>query len=967
MGGRKMTFVRFKKTYEDINFSFKTGEFVELSPKSAAQLEREGIIEIIPVKEIKKLFFVRDDTYPIQNNDGRYRRIKETVTEEIIKKHLRGEITIGSYQINPKDDTVKWGCFDIDAEHVEESKRKTYEIRKKLIQKGIPYESILMEKSGSPGSYHVWLVISSRIKASTVKTFMESIRDEIDSNIEVFPKQESAGVDNIGNLVKLPFGYHQKTKVWSEIGIATSSDRMIEGFDVLKHVKRCTIPKIKRKSGKKEIKEQKELRPCFKKAIEEGWSLHGPGGDWFRLALVNELIANNYTDEQIHDVFKSQDNYNYDTTQAKIEYSRKHYGNSFQCSTIWEKSEKIVKNFCESCNLKKKSGGFLLPHPQKRREEIKQKEAMREAITMSLPPTPEHIQQMLCDDGLLFMIKRELDKYHTGDDYEKLTGFLLTLSIFLPEKQFILLTGNPSSGKSHMAKTITKWIPQDRIAIRTGVSYAAWYRSEEIMNCDVIYLKEFTSQGENEQVRLLYSEDGGLLVEVSVHINGGWTTEVIKVPPKLFITTTTNVDIDSQLMHRSWLISPDESNEQTNRILAFKVMQGVNKIKEIFGETHSNSECIFDYLYREITTVDDILVPFRNALHQIIKRVPALRLRRDFDKLLVLTKLSALLHSKQRSNIEKNGKKYLIATLTDIWYALVISWRILEATIKGSDKRVVEVAKILSKETHPLTATEIAEKMGISTKYAFQIIYSMEKNDYISVNREEKPYKIYPQDLDKILKTVKEPTPIDIIIHAADAVKYYDFLSRDLESLIINTLLEGIKAVHPITGERVRISHEEVLELVGKKDDELKNKLMEMNNNSKQYQGESANAENKPLEEKKKNHEYQQQHNVIPSGGGGNDREKEKDNSSFDKRSSEVFCGWSNRKGESANAENKLLEEKKKNQGGDDVVPRVPKTLIKRKPLKDQSKTDPRAFDEEFQEKQVRDAKRGGELERRKK
>ena len=183
----------------------------------------------------------------------------------------------------------------------------------------------------------------------------------------------------------------------------------------------------------------------------------------------------------------------------------------------------------------------------------------------------------------------------------------------------------------------------------------------------------------------------------------------------------------------------------------------------------------------------------------------------------------------------------------------------------------------------------------------------MEKNDYISVNREEKPYKIYPQDLDKILKTVKEPTPIDIIIHAADAVKYYDFLSRDLESLIINTLLEGIKAVHPITGERVRISHEEVLELVGKKDDELKNKLKEMNNNSKQYQGESANAENKPL------------------------------------------------------------EEKKKNRGGDDVVPRVPKALIKGKPLKDQSKIDPRAFDEEFQEKQVRDARRGGELERRKK
>lgn len=68
------------------------------------------------VKFFRKLFVHRDDVFDLQASDGSYRPRHTKLTDRVIEDHLRGRHTIGLCQINPKDDTVKWGVVDIDIE-----------------------------------------------------------------------------------------------------------------------------------------------------------------------------------------------------------------------------------------------------------------------------------------------------------------------------------------------------------------------------------------------------------------------------------------------------------------------------------------------------------------------------------------------------------------------------------------------------------------------------------------------------------------------------------------------------------------------------------------------------------------------------------------------------------------------------------------------------------------------------------
>ena len=61
---------------------------------------------------LREKFVNRCDCYCIQHRYG-YSRIDELLTDEKLRKHLSGEITVGSYQLD-SNNRVKWLCFDFD-------------------------------------------------------------------------------------------------------------------------------------------------------------------------------------------------------------------------------------------------------------------------------------------------------------------------------------------------------------------------------------------------------------------------------------------------------------------------------------------------------------------------------------------------------------------------------------------------------------------------------------------------------------------------------------------------------------------------------------------------------------------------------------------------------------------------------------------------------------------------------------
>lgn len=162
------------------------------------------------------LFVNRTDISAIQREDGAYHKILQPLSVDIIERHLKGELTTGIYQIDPKDNSVKWICFDLDGRkiggNVDTKAKEICEVASERLN----LNAILLEASGSPSSYHVWIFFDPSIPASIANFLGKRILEIAKvKDAELFPKQTKIAEDRFGNLVKMPLGYHKRAQRWS--------------------------------------------------------------------------------------------------------------------------------------------------------------------------------------------------------------------------------------------------------------------------------------------------------------------------------------------------------------------------------------------------------------------------------------------------------------------------------------------------------------------------------------------------------------------------------------------------------------------------------------------------------------------------------------------------------------------------------------------------------------------------------
>lgn len=182
---------------------------------------------------IRELLCGRTDDYALQQNDGKYVRTHEPLTEEIMLGHLNGELTIAAYVLD-EECHVKSFCIDVDAKlekgdkdiNLRQAKEAAFHIARTLDSLEIEY---IPEFSGRKG-YHLWVPLDVSIHASDAITFMRclllsvgweerggrySSDDYRGIHCEVFPKQPKPGGKGLGCDVKLPLGMHRKSGKYS--------------------------------------------------------------------------------------------------------------------------------------------------------------------------------------------------------------------------------------------------------------------------------------------------------------------------------------------------------------------------------------------------------------------------------------------------------------------------------------------------------------------------------------------------------------------------------------------------------------------------------------------------------------------------------------------------------------------------------------------------------------------------------
>ncbi len=165
--------------------------------------EQSSLPELDPhiVAAYTQTFIARHDCYPVQRKDGKYISIKRPLTVEIIKKHLWGKMTIGTYALD-KESNARWLCFDADTETQWQGLLALALTLQQ--QKIVPYR----ERSRRGG--HLWLFLSSLPAGYARKVGLQLLAEHNLKGIELYPKQDQR-VSSTGSLVRLPLGIHRKT------------------------------------------------------------------------------------------------------------------------------------------------------------------------------------------------------------------------------------------------------------------------------------------------------------------------------------------------------------------------------------------------------------------------------------------------------------------------------------------------------------------------------------------------------------------------------------------------------------------------------------------------------------------------------------------------------------------------------------------------------------------------------------
>ena len=131
--------------------------------------------------------------------EGKSYIVRNEVTDKLWENHLKGEgPSLGIIPIRA-DNTVIWGCIDID----------TYPLNhKKLIHKIRQLQFPLIHCKSKSGGAHLFLFMENPISAKIMRSKLRAISSTLGySSAEIFPKQSSILIEkgDLGNFLNLPY------------------------------------------------------------------------------------------------------------------------------------------------------------------------------------------------------------------------------------------------------------------------------------------------------------------------------------------------------------------------------------------------------------------------------------------------------------------------------------------------------------------------------------------------------------------------------------------------------------------------------------------------------------------------------------------------------------------------------------------------------------------------------------------
>lgn len=354
------------------------------------------------------------------------------------------------------------------------------------------------------------------------------------------------------------------------------------------------------------------------------------------------------------------------------------------------------------------------------------------------------VPEILKDPALLYRIKRDyLDHDIVGEDTSKLLLFVILATSLTDNSLGAIVTGESSAGKSHLVNKVAKHF--NNVTEYTRITAASPDRSGQDFTNRILYVGElYGAERAQGTIRVLISEGKLRLWTTTTNEEGRLTTDCIEttgVP--VFVSTTTTVRPDGELLNRLFLISVDESDDQTKRILEFEARKAMYTSRD--DETDDTTPYLGGLLNGMVLEhLGHYKIPYADWLAKMFPIT--LRARRDFKKLLALIGSIAILHTYQRPIVygapsARPTKRYSVAFPIDLYLALRVCDKSLRETLRSMDDRTTRCLDIFKNTSSDVTISQAAERLNISQRRAGEILNELTNKDYLTKDESQKIHK----------------------------------------------------------------------------------------------------------------------------------------------------------------------------------------------------------------------------------
>lgn len=334
----------------------------------------------------------------------------------------------------------------------------------------------------------------------------------------------------------------------------------------------------------------------------------------------------------------------------------------------------------------------------------------------------------------------------------------------------VIITSQSSGGKSNLVNTILEPFKEDVLDF-TEYTSAFLNRSQSDMDGLIFKMEQMEKTNDKKQVTLasmkfLLSEGKlriGLVDKNEKGQNTPKTLEVNGIP--VFISTSTNYNIDPETLNRTFLMQVDETEEQTKRIITH-VLDKYSSIN--YGnEWETNLQKLYEIcqIYKEISKqFKGIYIPFSDKIRDMIPTIN-LTMRRDLSKILNLTCVIAFLNLTKRKKIPFDGGQYfydnlkankmssyyLVAEPDDFKQALKIGGETIQQTLNKINSSSMDIYKIFmglfsEDALEGVTVSDVSKKAQKSQNRTGELLKQLYDMGFLSRTREGKEFRYFPTE-----------------------------------------------------------------------------------------------------------------------------------------------------------------------------------------------------------------------------